>query len=79
MGQDMDTITGRIVATRHAGTSGMGNPTFDVAIDTGHGVEILTTAANAGIAYGIGGRVYRDEPHTFDMNKRGRITSARRV
>lgn len=70
----MGTITGRVVGTRRAGTSRMGNPSFDVAIDTDYGVEILTTATNADIAYGITNRNYRDTPHTFVTDKRGRIT-----
>jgi len=72
----MNTITGKITATRHAGTSRMGNPSFDIAVDTGHDVMILTTATNSGLAYGIGNSNYRLTAHTFHLNKRGKVTSA---
>ena len=72
----MYTITGKITATRHAGTSGMGNPSFDIAVDTGHGVKILTTATNSSLAYGIEDSAYRLTAHTFHRNKRGKVTNA---
>jgi len=72
----MHTITGKITATRHAGTSGMGNPSFDIAVDTGHDVMILTTAANSSLAYNIESSTYRLTAHTFHRNKRGKVTHA---
>ena len=72
----MNTITGKITATRHAGTSGMGNPSFDIAVDTGHDVVILTTAANSSLAYNLEGSTYRLQTHTFHLNKRGKVTNA---
>lgn len=74
----MRSITGKIVATRHAGTSHVGNPSYDVAVSTGAHVTILTTAPNTGLAYGIEGALYRESVHTFHLNKRGKITHATR-
>ena len=70
------TITGRVVATKHAGTSNMGNPSYWVALDTG---DIFRTSANAGIAYEITNRNFRDEAHTFTLTKAGRISGAMSV
>ena len=70
------TITGRVVATKHAGTSTMGNPSYWVTLDTG---DIFRTSANAGIAYGITNRNFRDEAHVFSLTKAGRISGAMSV
>jgi len=72
----MYTITGKITATRHAGNSGVGNPSFDIAVDTGHDVMILTTAANSSLAGSLENSNYRLTAHTFHLNKRGKVTHA---
>jgi len=68
-------ITGKVVATRHAGTSGMGNPSYWVAIErnTG-GSDILKTSANSGLAYEITNPNFRDQNHTFELTKAGRLS-----
>ena len=67
------TVTGTVVATKHAGTSGMGNPSYWVALDNG---EIYRTSANTSLAYGIENPEYRNEPHVFTLTAAGRIRSA---
>ena len=62
------TVTGKVVATRHAGTSTMGNPSYWVTLDNG---EIYRTTANSGLAYEITNRNYREAAHRFGLTKRG--------
>lgn len=76
----METITGRIVATKHIKNTPVGNGRYLVAIVTQWGGgEIVETAPNASIAYGIDSRELRETPHTFELNKRRQITRARTV
>lgn len=86
------TITGRVIYTKRAGTSRYGNPSYDATIRItrieGTPVEVsheslatvtLRTSSNVGIAYGIGNPEYRDHDHEYMLTRAGRITSARRV
>lgn len=71
-----NTVTGKVIATKHAGTSGMGNPAYWVTLDNG---EIYRTSANTGLAYGITNPEYRDEAHVFTLTAAGRIRTARKA
>lgn len=72
--------TGTVLATRRAGMSRMGNPAFDVAIQTDSGdVVILTTATNSGLGYEITNPDYKYTPRVFTLNGHGKITSAKKV
>ena len=82
------TITGKVVDTKHVGTSSVGNPTFDVTIRLetidgtpvqGEQVVTIRTQVNSGIAYGIGNSFYRDETHEYTLTKAGRLKSVRKV
>ena len=74
-----NTITGRVIATKHAGTSTMGNPSYWVTIQRTDGsAEILRTMSNAMIGYAIQNPEYRDELHVFTLTAAGRIRSARK-
>ena len=68
-------ITGTVVATKHAGTSTMGNPSYWVTIitDEGHG-EIIRTSSNSGIVYEINNPNFRNESHEFELSKAFRLT-----
>lgn len=82
------TITGKIVETKRAGTSTMGNPTYYVWIDIEllDGIEAvssfpvkLRTKSNAGLAYEITNPNYRVESHTFHLSRAGRVAWAEKV
>ena len=74
-----NTITGRVIATKYAGTSTMGNPSYWVTIQRSDGYsEMLRTMSNAMIGYAIQNPEYRDEPHVFTLTAAGRIRSARK-
>lgn len=68
-------VTGKVTATRHAGTSSMGNGSYWVAIvtDQGYG-EIYRTATNSAISYEITNAEFRDQAHEFELSKAGRLT-----
>lgn len=85
-------ITGTILETTRGKSSQYGNPSYRVLIHitaiegtpvaspSGEPVTVtLSTAPNAGIAYGLTNREYREAPHTFILNRHGKITSARKV
>lgn len=68
-------ITGKVVSTRRAGTSMMGNPSYDVTIATEAGdIVTLRTSSDSSIAYAITNPEFRDESHTFNLTRAGRIT-----
>lgn len=78
-------VTGRVVGTKHTGTTPMGNPRFDVTIELLNidGTPVLSSSAvtfkladNTGLAYGIENPEYRREAHVFGLNRAGRITQA---
>lgn len=85
-------ITGTVIETTRGKSSQYGNPSYRVLIRLteieGTPVAVsnealatvtLSTAPNAGIAYGITNREYREAPHTFMLNRHGKLTSARKV
>lgn len=69
------TITARVLRTERMRSSKYGNPRFRVTLDPGEGLELVTlpTSPDAGVAYGIENREYRDRPHAFHVNGRGHI------
>lgn len=76
----METITGRVLAVKHIKNTPAGNGRYLVAIITPWGDgEILETAPNASIGYGIDSRELRETAHTFELNKRRQITRMRAV
>ena len=71
-------ITGKVIETRHAGTSNMGNPAYWVTIETDSGdVVTLRTMSNTMLAYGITNPEYRASRHVFTLTRAGRIHGAR--
>lgn len=79
------TVTGKVVGTKHAGTSQMGNPSYDVTLsitkidgtDTAQPYMVtVRTQSNAGLAYGIENREYRDNDHEYTLSRHGRIVKA---
>lgn len=72
----VDTVTGRVTATKHASTSMYGNPAYCVTLDNG---ETYRTMDNAMLAYGITNPEYREQPHVFTLTRAGRIRSAKPV
>ena len=79
------TVTGKVIDTKRAGTSSMGNPSFDVTLsitkidgtDTAQPYMVtIRTQSNAGLAYGIENREYRDSDHEYTLSRHGRIVSA---
>lgn len=75
-----NTLTARVIGTRRVGTSNMGNPSFDVTLETRSG-DILTlrTSANVMFAYACENSEYRDEFHVYELTKTGRIRFARKL
>lgn len=79
------TITGKVVSTKRAGTSSMGNPSYDVTLsitkidgtDTAQPYMVtVRTQSNSGLAYGIGNREYKDTDHEYTLSRHGRIVKA---
>ena len=80
------TITGIVTEVKRRGTSKMGNPSWHVTLDL-QGIDgvlvepvsrvTIATATNAQIGYAIGNREYRETPHTFILDRHGRILYAR--
>ena len=69
------TITGRVVRTERLGHTKWGNPMFNVGIEGSNGDSYVIRLANdAGLAYAINNPEYRDEPHTFELTKAGRLS-----
>lgn len=82
------TITGKVLDTKHVGTSKMGNPSYDVTVrlETIDGTPVqgeqdvtIRTQSDSSLAYGITNREYREETHEFALTKAGRIRTARKV
>lgn len=69
-------VAGRVIATKYASTSYLGNPSYWVTLDNG---ETYRTMDNSGLAYGITNPEYRETEHTFTLTRAGRIRSARRA
>lgn len=68
-----NTVTGKVIATKYAGTSTMGNPSYWVTLDNG---EIYRTSSNTMLAYGITNQGYRESDYTYFLTRAGRIRSA---
>lgn len=73
-------ITGKVVATRRAGTSSAGNGSYWVTIvtDQGYG-EIYRTATNSAISYEITNPEFRNQAHEFELSRAGRLTGRYRT
>jgi len=75
-------VTGKVVSTRHAGTSVNGNPAYDVTLDNG---VTYRTSSDSGLAYEIQNPVFRVELHEYDLTRptrnspNGRLSGHRRV
>ena len=66
----------KVTSTTRIGTSANGNPTVSVNLVTEHGDTFtLRTSTDAGIAYGIGNREYRDAWHAVGLSRAGRIVA----
>lgn len=73
-------ITAKVTATKRHGTSTMGNPTYDVALEEQDGTTgIYRTMSNAGIAYEIQNRNFREQWHEYTLTPAGRIRYARKI
>ena len=59
-------VTGKVVSTRHAGTSVNGNPTYDVTFDNGYTYRM---SSDTSLAYGITNPEYRESAHQFELTK----------
>ena len=63
------TVTGRVLYTERVATS-TPNPMFDVALTDGN---TYRTSANVSLAYAIENPEYRDNLHTFELTRAGRL------
>lgn len=69
-----NTVTGKVTRVQTVGVSQYGNPTKRVAIETEHGdTLIFKTSVDSQIAYAIDNAEFRNEPHTFNLTRAGRI------
>ena len=76
----MNTITAKIIGTKRAGTSYYGNPSYDVTLETREGdVLTLRTSSNVMFAYACTSSEYREEWHTYELTRAGRIKYARKI
>ena len=70
----------KVTGATHIGMSRNGNPTLSVTLVTKHGDTFtLCTSTDAGIAYGIGNREYRDAWHAVELSRAGRLVALRPV
>ena len=69
-------VTGKVVSTRHAGTSVNGNPSYWVTMDDG---ETYGMQADTGLAYGITNPEYRESAYQYDLTRPTRNASAGRM
>jgi hypothetical protein len=68
-------IVGKITAAERMASSPESNPRFMITIMTTEGNAVAyPTSPNAGFAYGIENREYREHDHEFVINYRGNIT-----
>jgi len=75
-----NTLTAKVINTRHAGTSYYGNPAYDVTLETRCGDTLtLRTSSNVMFAYACTNPEYRDEFHTYELTRAGRIKYARKI
>lgn len=67
-------IIGKVTGTKRLRSSRNGNPRFEVTIHTvGREDREFPTAPDAGVAYGIENRDYREAEHVFIITSRGNI------
>ncbi len=71
-------VSGRVIKTRHHGTTHYGNPMLSIMLDTYLG-QWFRISDNSGLVYGIENRKYREHSHTFDLTKAGRISGYHRL
>lgn len=75
-----NTLTAKVTHTEHAGTSYYGNPSYNVTLETRDGDTLtLRTDANVMFAYACTNPEYRDEYHTYELTRAGRIKYARKL
>lgn len=75
-----NTLTAKVINTRHAGTSYYGNPSFDITLETRDGDTLtLRTSSNVMFAYACENSEYRDEFHVYELTRAGRIKYARKI
>lgn len=76
-----NTLSGKVIDTRHAGTSHYENPAYDITLETRDGDTLtLRTSSNVMFAYACTNPEYRDENPTLEANTRaGRIKYARKL
>jgi hypothetical protein len=68
-------IVGKITATERMASSPQANPRFMITIMTTEGEAVAhATSPNAGFAYGIENREYREQDHEYVINYRGNIS-----
>lgn len=73
-------IIAKVITTKYHGTSTMGNPTYDVTLEEPDGTTgIYRTMSNAGIAYGIENREYREQWHEYELTRAHRIRHAWKI
>lgn len=82
------TVTGTVSRVIRHGHTMYGNPTMSVELNVtaidGTPAESSSPVTvriqdNSGIVYGIENREYREEPHTYELSKAGRIRNVTRA
>lgn len=71
-------VSGRVIKTRHHGTTYYGNPMLSIMLDA-YPYEWFRISDNSMLVYGIENREYREHSHTFDLTKAGRISGRNRL
>lgn len=75
-----NTLTAKIIDTHRAGTSYYGNPAYDITLETRDGDTLtLRTSSNVMFAYACTNPEYREEWHTYELTRAGRIKYARKI
>lgn len=75
-----NTLTAKVIDTKRAGTSYYGNPSYDVTLETRAGDTLtLRTSSNVMFAYACENSEYREDWHTYELTRAGRIKFARKV
>lgn len=73
-------ITAKVIDTRRAGTSYYGNPSYDITLETRDGDTLtLRTSANVMFAYACTNAEYRNDWHSYELTRAGRIKYARKI
>ena len=69
-------VTGKVVSTRHAGTSVNGNPSYWVTMDNG---STYGMRSDTSLAYGITNPEYRESVHEYELTRPTRNAPAGRL